>query len=314
MSNLNNKNATIIVPVYNEEQSIEPLAKEIVSECSFLLDWEIIFIDDGSTDDSQNILNSLSSSDSRIKVLSLNRNLGKSIALAEGFSHAQYENIITMDGDLQDDPKEIRGMLSKLDEGYDLVSGWKRDRKDPLSKRVWSKIFNFITSLITGIRLHDFNCGIKAYKKKSVLGLDLYGGMHRYIPVILHNKGFKVSEIVVNHRKREFGDSKYGKSRIVHGFFDFLTVLFLSKYFDRPLHFFGSFGFPVFLSGLSICIYLSVQWLQGIWIANRPLFFLGILLVLVGIQFISIGLIGELFINKTASNTKRIIDKSNFEK
>ena len=138
--------------------------------------------------------------------------------------------------------------------------------------------------------------------------------MHRYIPVILHNKGFKVSEIVVNHRKREFGDSKYGKSRIVHGFFDFLTVLFLSKYFDRPLHFFGSFGFPVFLSGLSICIYLSVQWLQGIWIANRPLFFLGILLVLVGIQFISIGLIGELFINKTASNSKRIIDKSNFEK
>ena len=313
MSNTSNKKVTVIVPMFNEEQSIEPLVKEIVSECSLFVDWEIIFIDDGSTDNSSNILKIVSSNNSKIKVISLHRNLGKSIALAEGFAHAQYEYIITMDGDLQDDPKEIKGMLSKLDDGYDLVSGWKRDRKDSLSKRIWSRIFNLITSLITGIRIHDFNCGIKAYKRKSVLGLNLYGGMHRYIPVILHNKGFKVTEMVVNHRKREFGISKYGKSRIAHGFFDFITILFLSKYFDRPLHFFGVFGFPVFLSGLSICIYLSVQWSQGIWIANRPLFFLGILLVLVGIQFISIGLIGELFINKSASNSKRIIEKSNIE-
>jgi len=313
MSDINNTTVSILIPIFNEQDSIVHILDEIDKECMEFNAWEVIFVDDGSTDSSAEILDQLSSNDSRVKVLNLHRNLGKSIALSEGFSHAQYEYIVTLDGDLQDDPKEIKGLLSKLDEGYDLVSGWKKDRKDPFSKKIWSKIFNFITSMFTGIKLHDFNCGIKAYKKRSVVGLNLYGGLHRYIPVILHNKGFRVTEMVVNHRKRKFGSSKYGNSRILHGFFDFITVLFLSKYFDRPLHFFGVLGFPVLLSGLSICVYLSVQWAQGIWIANRPLFFLGILFVLVGIQFISIGLIGELFINKSASNTKRIIDKSNID-
>ena len=311
MIDIKNKKISVVVPVYNEEGSLDILVKEIIKGLDSFKDWEIIFIDDGSTDRSPNILREISNENLKIKVITLNQNLGKSIALSEGFSHANNDYIITMDGDLQDDPAEIKELILKIDSGYDLVSGWKRKRKDPLSKKIPSKFFNFITSIITGIKLHDFNCGLKAYKRGSIIGLDLYGGMHRYIPVILHNRGFKVTEIPVNHRPRKYGNSKYGKSRYAHGFFDFITVLFLGKYFNRPLHFFGIIGFPIFFSGIAVCSYLTFQWFIGIWIANRPLFFLGILLVLVGIQFISIGLIGELFINKFSRKSHRVINKAN---
>ena len=219
-----------------------------------------------------------------------------------------------MDADLQDDPKEIIPLINKLEEGWDMVSGWKKNRKDPISKRYPSKFFNFITRLFTGIKIHDFNCGLKAYKRKVIKSIDLYGGLHRYIPALAGRLGFSVTELEVHHRKRVYGTTKYGLNRLSHGFFDLFTVLFTSRYFNRPLHFFGMIGLLLFLLGFIICIYLTIGWFNGIWIGNRPILFLGLLLLIIGIQFFSIGLLGELFIKTNMRKDRKIFLSKNSNK
>ena len=307
------KNISVIIPIFNEESSIEPLYREIVNSLSNISDrYEIIFIDDGSTDSSLTNINNLITIDNKVVLVQLNRNYGKSDALQEGFNIAKYDYIITMDGDLQDDPNEIENLINILDEGWDCVSGWKKNRKDPLSKTIPSYFFNTFISFFSGLKLHDFNCGIKVYKSNVIKNLNIYGGLHRYIPLLLHNNGYKVTECIVNHRAREHGITKYGKSRFLHGIFDFLTINFLRKYFNRPMYFFGTFGLILSSIGLLINIYLTYYWFQGTYIANRPLFFLAILLILVGIQSLSIGLIGELIVNssrKKVNKVKKIISK-----
>tara|TARA_B100000683_G_C12377780_1_gene509965 strand:- start:39 stop:971 length:933 start_codon:yes stop_codon:yes gene_type:complete len=307
------KNISVIIPIFNEESSIEPLYREIVNSLSNISDrYEIIFIDDGSTDSSLTNINNLITIDNKVVLVQLNRNYGKSDALQEGFNIAKYDYIITMDGDLQDDPNEIENLINILDEGWDCVSGWKKNRKDPLSKTIPSYFFNTFISFFSGLKLHDFNCGIKVYKSNVTKNLNIYGGLHRYIPLLLHNNGYKVTECIVNHRAREHGKTKYGKSRFLHGIFDFLTINFLRKYFNRPMYFFGTFGLILSSIGLLINIYLTYYWFQGTYIANRPLFFLAILLILVGIQSLSIGLIGELIVNssrKKVNKVKKIISK-----
>ena len=308
------KNISIIVPIYNEESSINQLYDEIIDSLKDITEiYEIIFVDDGSTDKSISNINNLTSKDNNVILVQLNRNYGKSDALQEGFNIVKYDYVITMDGDLQDDPKEIKNLINVLDDGWDCVSGWKKHRKDPLSKTIPSYFFNRFISIFSGLRIHDFNCGIKAYKKNVIKSLNIYGGLHRYIPLLLFNNGFKVTELVVNHRPREYGFTKYGKSRFLHGIFDFLTINFLKKYFNRPMYFFGTFGIILSVLGLGINIYLTTLWFQGTYIGNRPLFFLGILLILVGIQSLSIGLVGELIVN-SARNKEIKIKKINSEK
>ena len=301
------KNISIIIPVYNEELSIEKLYLEVKQTIEQQFNcYEIIFINDGSTDTSSNIIKKISNNDSNVILIDLNRNYGKSDALNEGFKLAQYDYIVTLDADLQDDPKEISNLLAMLDNGYDCVSGWKKNRKDPLSKTIPSFFFNKFINFFSGLKLHDLNCGIKAYKKNAIKTLNIYGGLHRYIPLLLINNGYKVTECIVNHRPRLHGTPKYGKSRFFHGLFAFLTISFLNKYFNRPMYFFGSIGLLLSVIGLVISVYLTVLWFQGIAIDNRPLFFLGILLIVVGIQSLSIGLIGELIVNRTSDKDNKI--------
>tara|TARA_B100000965_G_scaffold160326_1_gene133629 strand:- start:672 stop:1604 length:933 start_codon:yes stop_codon:yes gene_type:complete len=301
------KNISIIVPIYNEELSINSLYEEIKT---IVLDafnqYEIIFIDDGSNDKSYEIINQLASNDASIIAIKLNRNYGKSDALNEGFKLAQYEYVATLDGDLQDDPNEIIKLVDTLDDGWDCVSGWKKNRKDPYSKTIPSFFFNKFINFFSGLKLHDLNCGIKVYRKDAIQSLNIYGGLHRYIPLLLFNNGYRVTESIVNHRSRKYGQTKYGKSRFFHGIFDFLTIYFLKKYFNKPMYFFGSIGFLLSFLGLLINLYLSILWFQGTYIGSRPLFFLGILLIVVGIQSLSIGLIGELIVNNGRKKSKKI--------
>jgi len=300
----NNKNISVVIPIFNEEESIEELAECIIANLSGLkVSFELIFIDDGSTDNSMMVLSNLFSRYSFIKIYKCRKNFGKANALNVGFKYCSGEIIITMDGDLQDDPYEIPKLLKKLEEGYDLVSGWKINRKDPWHKTLPSKIFNFVTSLFAGIKLHDFNCGFKAYKRQVIKNINLYGELHRYIPAIAHWKGFKVTEIGVKHHQRKYGKSKYGIERFLRGFLDFTTVAFITKYITKPMHFFGKIGFLFSMIGFFINLYLTIIWIIRHLIlgelhilSNRPLLFLGILLLLIGIQFIFTGLIGEMLI------------------
>ena len=277
------------------------------------MSYEIIFIDDGSTDQSNNKIKEIISIDNRVSLIALSKNQGKSNALNIGFQHSRGDIVVTMDADLQDDPREIKNLIKKLNEGWDVVSGWKIKRNDPISKTFPSKIFNFIVRWSSGIKIHDFNCGLKAYKSKVIKSLNIYGGLHRFIPYLVASKGFRVTEIPVNHRVREFGDSKYGGSRMFKGFFDFLSVLFITKYSKRPLHVFGFVGFALFISGLAINIFLSYQWilnrfyLDAPYSIDRPLFFLGILFIIIGIQIFSIGFIAELMVSYLSKNEK--VDK-----
>ena len=303
---MTNKSVTIVIPVYNEEESIPSLYTEIKSSLKNFPEHEIIFINDGSEDTSIHKISTLVDNDSTVTLIDLYSNSGKADALNEGFKAAKGEIVISMDADLQDDPAEIPNLVDKINQGWDLVSGWKVDRKDPITKRWPSKLFNAIMRYVTNVKIHDFNCGLKAYKNKVVKALDLYGGMHRYTPALAAQKGFSVTEIPVNHRPRKFGVTKYGGSRIFHGFYDLLTVMFLGKYLSRPLHFFGTIGLILLSLGFLINVYLTVGWFNGVWISNRPIFFLGILLLIVGVQFFSMGLIGEL-ITKTAHRNKSIV-------
>ena len=290
-----------------------PLYNEIKESINSKLSYEIIFIDDGSTDHSSNKIKDIISNDNQVTLISLKKNHGKSNALNLGFKHADGDAIITMDADLQDDPKEINNLLLKLDEGWDVVSGWKKSRNDPISKTIPSKIFNAVVRWMSGLKIHDFNCGLKAYKSKVIKSLNIYGGLHRFIPYLVISKGFSVTEVAVNHRSREFGNSKYGGSRMFKGFFDFLSVLFITKYSKRPLHIFGFIGFLLFISGLIINIILSYQWILNKYYLDlpysidRPLLFLGVLLIIIGIQIFSIGFIAELIVSYLSKYEK--IDK-----
>ena len=265
-------------------------------------DYEIFFVDDGSEDNSLKVIRNLARNDNKIKYISFRKNYGKSAALNVGFKNVTGDAVITMDADLQDDPAEIPNLLKKLTEGYDLVSGWKKKRHDPFIKKYSSRFFNYITRLMSGIKIHDFNCGLKAYRKVVVKNVNVHGELHRYIPVLADWKGFKISEIVVKHHPRRYGKTKFGITRFFKGFIDLITVIFTTRYIQRPLHFFGLLGAITFLAGVVIDGYLSVLWFMGkIHLSNRPVLYLGTLLIIVGVQFFSLGLIGEML----AHNTKK---------
>ena len=295
------KKISIVIPLLNEEESIRPLVEEINNAVSSISpDHEILFIDDGSTDNSLKIIKDLARTNKKIRYISFRKNYGKSAALNVGFNNANGDIIITMDADLQDDPDEIPNLLSKLEEGYDLVSGWKKKRFDPFIKKHSSRFFNFVTGLMTGIKIHDFNCGLKAYRKEVVKNLDVHGELHRYIPVMAYWKGFRVSEIVVKHHPRRYGKTKFGISRFFKGFLDLITVIFTTRYIQRPMHLFGFVGGLFFLLGVLVDGFLTYEWLfRSKFINNRPLFFLGILLIIVGIQFFSVGLLGEIMVHNS---------------
>ena len=304
---LQNQKISVIIPVFNEESSIQVLYDKIQLELKEF-EKEIIFINDGSTDNSRQIILDIIESDNSVSMVDFMRNFGKATGLSEAFKIAKGDIIVTIDGDLQDDPSEIKNLIDKINSGWDLVSGWKRDRKDPFMKVIASRVFNLITRLKTGIKIHDFNCGLKAYKTKVVKTIKVYGHLHRFIPVLAHFEGFKVTEIKVCHHPRQFGESKYGKSRFFHGFYDFLTIVFLEKYLNRPMHFFGKFGLFFCSIGFLINLYLTLQWIcfriypsdfNGDYTIIRPLFFLGILFILIGIQFFSTGFIGEMITRKS---------------
>ncbi|MCH7731366.1 MAG: glycosyltransferase family 2 protein [Candidatus Marinimicrobia bacterium] len=303
-----NKKISVIIPAYNEEQSLPILLDEIEGALSGKFEYEIIVIDDGSTDGSFELLQKRAKSDGKIRVSRFLRNYGKSTALSEGFKKARGDYVITLDSDLQDDPNEIPRLIEILESGYDLVSGWKKNRRDPFSKRVPSKFFNFITRILTGIKLHDFNCGLKAYRKSVVKSLDIYGGMHRYIPVLVCKKGYKVTETVVNHRQRKYGTTKFGRERYFHGLFDLMTVLFLNRYTRRPLHLFGIFGLISLISGLGIDVWvLFLKYGFGEpFQKHMALLVFGVLLLILGVQFISIGLLGEMIAKANIRSTEII--------
>jgi dolichol-phosphate mannosyltransferase len=286
---------SVVVPVHDEERSVALLYDELRSALEPLnADWEAIFVDDGSTDGTFSALTRLHSSEQNVRVVRLRRNFGKAAALVAGFDQAHGETVVTIDGDLQDDPAEIPRLLAKLDEGFDLVTGWKTHRRDPISRRLLSRIFNRVTSAFSGVRLHDMNCGLKAYRAEVVHGLRLYGELHRFIPVLAHYRGFRIAELPVNHRPREHGRSRYGVERYVRGFLDLLTVSFIGRYRHRPLHLFGGLGLLLGAIGSAILVYLTVVKALGHAIGQRPLLMLGVLLVVIGMQFFSLGLISEM--------------------
>ena len=299
---------SIVIPVFNEAESIQELYSQIKKSLKGQDEYEIIFIDDGSSDNSKKHINVIIDQDSNVRMISFYRNFGKSAALSEGFKYASGDIIITMDADLQDDPNEITNLINKLDEGYDLVSGWKKKRYDPWTKTMPSKIFNFVTRLLTGVKIHDFNCGLKAYRSSVVKSIEIFGGRHRYIPALAGQKNFSVSEIIVNHRPRIHGETKYGGSRIFHGFFDLLTILFLNKYTQQPLHFFGSIGLFTFTIGFIIeliVLYYKFALFEP-FSKHIALLILGVIFIIIGIQFFSIGLLGEIMARNSQSKENRV--------
>jgi glycosyltransferase involved in cell wall biosynthesis len=286
---------SVVIPVHDEERSVALLYDELRSALEPLgSEWEAIFVDDGSSDGTFAALTRLHNGAGNVRVVRLRRNFGKAAALVAGFDQARGDTVVTLDGDLQDYPAEIPRLLAKLDEGFDLVSGWKTQRRDPLSRRILSRLFNSVTSRFSGVRLHDMNCGLKAYRAEVVHGLRLYGELHRFIPVLAHYRGFRIAELPVNHRPREHGRSRYGIERYLRGFLDLVTVSFIGRYRHRPLHLFGGFGLGLMVIGIGILIYLTVDKALGHAIGGRPLLTLGVLLVVVGMQFFSLGLISEM--------------------
>ena len=286
---------SVVVPVHEEERTVALLFEELQAALDPLgQPWEAVFVDDGSTDGSFAALTRLHNAHDNVRVVRLRRNFGKAAALAAGFANAQGEVVVTIDADLQDDPAEIPRLLAKLDEGFDLVSGWKAHRRDPITRRALSRIFNWVTGRVSGLRLHDLNCGLKAYRAEVLQDLRLYGELHRFIPVLAHYRGHRIAELAVNHRPREHGRSRYGVERYMRGFLDLLTVSFIGRYRYRPLHLFGGLGLTLGAFGLAVLVYLTALKIDGQAIGRRPLLILGVLLVVVGLQFFSLGLISEL--------------------
>jgi len=287
---------SVVIPLYNEEDSLMELSLSLKRVFDLLrCNYEVILIDDGSTNSSFEKIKEINKRNSRYHCIKLRRNYGKSAALSVGFKEAKGDIVITMDADLQDDPNEIPELIKEINSGYDLVSGWKKVRYDPFIKRHTSKIFNYFTSKVSGIRLHDFNCGIKAYRKDVIKSVKVYGEMHRYIPALAYLMGFKVTEKVVKHHPRKFGTTKFGANRFLNGFFDLLTVAFTSKFIKKPLHLFGTLGILFSFAGFAITLYLTIlKFFGNESISNRPLFLVGILLIIVGFQSFSLGLIAEM--------------------
>ena len=284
-----------VVPVFNEAESLRELHGRLAEALKGVThDYEIIFVDDGSTDESLRILKELQAANDQVRVLSFRKNFGKSAALSIGFGESTGRIVVTLDSDLQDDPAEIPSLVGKLNEGYDLVSGWKRERKDPLSKTVPSRVFNFVVASITGIKIHDFNCGLKVYRGDAARGLDLYGELHRFIPVLVQWEGGRVGEKVVLHHPRKFGRSKFGVARFINGFLDLLSVMFLTTHESNPLHLFGRLGLFFLIVGVVINVYFAGLWAAGQPLRVRPLLLFAVVLVILGIQFISMGLLGEM--------------------
>lgn len=302
------KKLSIVIPLYNEEESLRPLVIEIKKALKPIdIGFEVLLIDDGSTDKSLNVIKEICRQDRRFKYFSFRKNYGKSAALQVGFKNITGDVVVTMDADLQDDPNEIAALIKKLDEGYDLVSGWKKKRFDPFIKKYSSRFFNYITRLMSGIKLHDFNCGLKAYRKEVTEVIKVYGELHRYLPVLADWEGFNVTEMVVQHHPRRYGTTKFGISRFFKGFVDLITVIFSTRYIKRPMHFFGFFGALSFFIGLGINAYLTIDWIMGKALSNRPMLFLGMLLIIVGVQLFSIGLLGEMLVKSTINEQEYVI-------
>ena len=301
------KSLSILIPVFNEEESLQVLFDELKCDFENNQSIEVIFINDGSSDGSQKLIEKEIVNHSTWKLINLYRNYGKSVALQSGIDIASGELIATLDADLQDDPKELITLVSEL-KNDDVIVGWKKNRLDPFEKRIASRVFNFFIKLFSGLKIKDSNSGIKVLKREVAKSLNLYGGRHRYIPLLAHQKGFNVKEIPVHHRERKFGKSKYGAERYKHGFFDFMTILFLGKYMDRPLHFFGMAGFLSILFGLVAeiyvlyCKYVLLHSFQQ----HIAMIIFGSLLIITGVQLFTFGLIGEIIVNKN-QKTKNFI-------
>ena len=304
---------SIVIPAYNEAESLPVLIQQlqdVIQKQSYTA--EVIIVNDGSTDGTYQVSEKIASEQNtdklQVNVIHFRGNRGKAEALTAGFDGATGNIVITMDADLQDDPEEIPKLLDALHNGgYDVISGWKFPRKDPFEKRAFSFIFNNVTAWFTGVKLHDMNCGFKAYRTEVVKELHLYGDLHRYIPILVHQAGYRIGEVKVKHHPRRFGVSKYGLKRIPKGFFDLLTVLFITKYLKRPLHVFGMMGAIVTFIGMLIGIYLAFIWLIEGGVGFRPLLMLSVLMIILGAQFFSIGLLGELIIGLISRLERRIL-------
>jgi glycosyltransferase involved in cell wall biosynthesis len=301
---------SVVVPLYNEEENIHLLYEELKGVLDTMPEQaEIVFVDDGSSDNTVAQLESIQANDDHVRVVSLRRNFGQTAAMTAGFDHARGGIIITMDGDLQNDPHDIPQLVAKLNEGYDVVTGWRYDRQDPfLSRRLPSQLANRLISRVTGVGLHDYGCTLKAFRREVIDNINLYGEMHRFIPAIASGMGISFTEVKVNHRPRRFGTSKYGISRTIRVVLDLITVKFMLSYATRPLHVFGTVGVVSSLLGVLIALVMTVQrQLYGVALANRPLLLLAILLIFMGIQFITIGLLAELVVRTYHESQKKPI-------
>ncbi|HEX6981182.1 MAG TPA: glycosyltransferase family 2 protein [Balneolaceae bacterium] len=302
---MNNIELSVVLPLYNEEQSISELARLISEALSDVSAFEIIFVDDGSTDKSWAEIKKVCCKMNVVRGIRFQRNYGKSTALQAGFDKARGEFVATMDADLQDDPFEIPQMMRQLkQQDLHLVSGWKKKRHDPVSKTIPSRFFNRVTSLVTGIKLNDFNCGLKIYRKDVLDHIQLYGELHRYIPFLAKLEGYdRIGEKVVKHHPRKYGTTKFGLSRFTNGFLDLLTLLFVNKYLQRPMHFFGALGFLFLIVGGGINLYLSIEKIFfGQPLGDRPLLLFGVMLMVLGAQILSIGFLGELIQKRSGKN------------
>jgi len=289
---------SVVIPVFNEEESLIQFYNELVNSLSNLRkQYEIIFVDDGSTDGSFDILKGFEERNNHVLIFSFRKNQGKAEALTFGFQKAKGDYIVTLDADLQDKPTEIQKLFKKAKEGSDVVCGWRKNRQDPLANVLSSKFFNLTTCMLWGFRLHDYNCGLKLYVSQAAKSLRLYGGLHRFIPALLFQKGFRVTEVAVLHEKRRYGKSKFGFSKVFKDIPDMFTMLFLTKYSDRPLHFFGLAGGLLFAIGIIMLGYLAILRFQGETIGRRPLLFFGMLLVLSGLQVFFTGFLADLMIS-----------------
>jgi glycosyltransferase involved in cell wall biosynthesis len=286
---------SVVIPVLDERESLLPLFAEIEAACDRLdCRWEVVWVDDGSTDGSADVLEQLALTHDNVRLVRLRRNFGKSAALRAGFVQSRGEIVATMDADGQDDPAELPVLVARLKEGYDVVSGWKRKRQDPLLKRWSSRLFNATSARLSGVPLHDVNCGLKVYRGDAVRELDFYGEQHRLIPILGFQRGWRVAELPVHHRARTHGRSKFGTERYVRGLLDLCGVALIGRYQYRPLHLFGGAGLACGLVGIVLCLYLTVERITGHEIGNRPLLDLGILMIIAGIQFFTIGLLAEM--------------------
>ena len=300
---------SVVIPAYNEQRNVSMLynsLKQVLDKTK--KSYEIIFVDDGSTDNTFKELEGLHKRDGKVRVIKFQRNFGKADALMAGFESAQGKVIFTMDADLQDDPEDIPKFLEKISQGYDLVCGWRADRKDSIAKRFVSKIYNWLTSWVVGLKLHDYNCGFKCYSNALVRNIDVYGELHRYIPALAHWKGFKVTETKVKHHKRRFGKTKYGVERLFKGFLDLASVKYIYVYNKRPIHFFGLAGLFSFFLGSLASLYLLFLKLNGESIGDRPMLMLCVLLIVIGVQFVSLGFLGEM-ITRESQRKEYIIKK-----